>query len=249
VTPKLHLGTLGWSYPFWRGGFYPPKAKAADYLTFYASRFDTVEVDSTFYRVPTAETIRNWHAQTPAGFLFSLKFPQQITHIRMLKDCQPQTDAFLSRVAMLKEKLGPLLLQFPPTFTSKHFPDLEAYLQLLPKNNRYAVEIRNKTWLSPEFYGLLRDQGAALAWTNTDLMADIREVTADFLYMRWEGDRKTVNGTLGKVEVDRTADTEMWANKLAPFLAETEFFGYFAKYYSGFPPNDVSLMAKLLLNQ
>ena len=167
----------------------------------------------------------------------------------MLKDCQPQTDAFLSRVALLKEKLGPLLLQFPPTFTSKHFNDLAAYLQALPKRNRYVVEVRNKTWLTPQFYGLLRDQGVALAWTSTDLMAEVREVTADFLYMRWEGDRKTVDGTLGKVEVDKAVDIEAWAQKLTPYLVEKEFFGYFAKYYSGFPPNDVKAMAKLLNRQ
>lgn len=242
MTPKLHLGTLGWSYPFWRGSFYSPKTKAADYLSYYSSQFNTVEVDSTFYRIPTAETVQNWHNNTPKGFLFSLKFPQLITHIRMLKDCQPPTDVFLSRVDLLKGKLGPLLLQFPPTFASKHFNDLAAYLKALPKSNRYVVEVRNKTWFNPEFYNLLRDQGVALAWTSTDLMAEIRDVTAVFLYMRWEGDRKTVNGTLGKVEVDRAADTEAWAQKLEPYLVEKEFFGYFAKYYSGFPPNDVQAM-------
>ncbi len=246
---KFHLGTLGWSYAFWRGGFYPPKSKAADYLSYYASHFDTVEVDSTFYRIPSEQTVKNWHAQTPEGFLFSIKFPQLITHIRMLRDCQPQTDAFLSRVDLLEEKLGPLLLQFPPTFTSKHMADLEAYLRLLPKGNLYVVEVRNKTWLTPEFYGLLRDQGVALAWTSTDLMVDICEVTAGFLYMRWEGDRKVVDGTLGKAEVDRATDTSAWAQKLKPYVTEKEFFGYFAKYYSGFPPNDVKAMTKLLLNQ
>ncbi len=245
MTLKLHLGTLGWSYPFWRGSFYPPRAKAADYLSYYASQFNTVEVDSTFYRIPTAETVHNWHNHTPKGFLFSLKFPQLITHIRKLKDCQPQTDAFLSRVALLKDKLGPLLLQFPPTFTSKYFDDLAAYLRLLPTGNRYVVEIRNKTWFTSEFYELLRNQGVALAWTSTDLMADVCEVTADFLYMRWEGDRTAVDGTLGKVEVDRAADTVAWAQKLKPYLAEREFFGYFAKYYSGFPPKDADMFMKL----
>ncbi len=243
---KLHLGTLGWSYNFWRGNFYPAKTASKDFLSYYSSKFNTVEVDSTFYRIPSQETVQNWHSQTPKDFLFSLKFPQLITHIRMLKDCQPQTDAFLSRAVLLKEKLGPLLLQFPPSFTSKHMEDLAEYLHKLPKGNRYVVEVRNKTWLTQEFYGLLRECGVALAWTSTDLMAEVREVTGDFLYMRWEGDRQAVNGTLGKVEVDRAADTAAWAQKLKAFLAEREFFGYFAKYYSGFPPIDVANMFALL---
>ncbi len=246
MTPKLFLGTLGWSYTFWRGGLYPKKLASKDFLAYYSSRFNSVEVDSTFYRIPTEATVQNWYSQTPSGFRFSLKFPQLITHIRMLRDCQPVTDAFLSRVAFLRDKLGPLVLQFPPAFTRKRMDDLAAFLKALPKSNRYVVEIRNKTWLTLDFFKLLRDYGVALAWTSTDLMAEVREVTGDFLYMRWEGDRKTVNGMLGKVEVDKSAETAAWAEKLKSYIEKTEVFGYFAKYYSGFPPSDIDQLTKLL---
>lgn len=110
---NLHLGTIGWSYSFWRGNFYPNKTASKDFLAYYATKFSTVEVDSTFYRIPNQQAIANWKEQTPDGFSFSLKFPGVITHIKMLKDCQSETGYFLERTKILKEKLGPLLLQFP----------------------------------------------------------------------------------------------------------------------------------------
>ncbi len=245
---KLHLGTIGWSYDFWKGQFYPPKTASKNFLAYYSSQFNTVEVDSTFYRMPTTQTVENWRMQTPEGFMFSLKFLQLITHVKALKDCQRETAAFLGRAELLKEKLGPMLLQFPPTFTSTRMPDLAEYLKQLPKQHRYVVEVRNKSWLTPEFYALLRENKVALAWTETPLMAGIAEVTADFLYMRWEGDRKAVNGLLGKIEADRGADLQAWADRLKPFLAgDREVFGYFGKYYSGLPSSDVQTLQRLLI--
>lgn len=244
--PKLHLGTIGWSYTFWKGPFYPKKTASKDFLAYYSKQFNTVEVDSTFYRIPTQPTVENWRKQVPEGFLFSLKFPQLITHIKALKDCQPETDAFLARIGLLGGKLGPLLLQFPPNFNATHMPDLVEYLQKLPKQHRYVVEIRNKSWLNQEFYTILRANKVALAWAETPLMAENAEVTADFLYMRWEGDRKAVNGTLGKVEADRKAGLQTWAVRLKPFLDRgVEVFGYFGKYYSGYPPLDIELLSSL----
>jgi uncharacterized protein YecE (DUF72 family) len=244
---NLYLGTIGWSYNFWKGVFYPKKTASKDYLAYYSQQFNTVEVDSTFYRIPLQQTVTNWKTQTPQNFLFSLKFPQLITHIRMLRDCQYETDVFLKTVSLLGEKLGALLLQFPPNFTSDHQPDLEAYLTALPKTHRYVVEVRNKSWLNQEFYSLLKVNNVALAWADSPLMAEIREVTADFLYMRWEGDRKKVNGTLGKTEVDRTGDLKLEAEKLNPCLERMTVFGYFAKYYSGYPPSDINALSKLLV--
>ena len=147
---------------------------------------------------------------------------------------------------MLGDKLGPMLLQFPPTFTVTHLPDLADYLKKLPKQHRYVVEVRNKSWLTPEFYALLRENGVALARTEKPLTSQL-EVTADFLYMRWEGDRKAVNGLKGEIEVDKTADLQVWAEKLKPYLDRgTEVFGYFGKYYSGLPPSDVKTLKGFL---
>ena len=237
---NLHLGTIGWSYNFWKGKFYPSKTAPKDYLAYYASQFNTVEVDSTFYRIPTQPTVTNWKQQAPDDFRFSLKFPQMITHVKMLRDCQYETGVFLDRASLLGEKLGVLLLQFPPNFGIDHLDDLEAFLQELPRQHRYVVEVRNKVWLKKEFYSLLMANRVALAWADSPLMVPITEITSDFLYVRWEGDRKKVNGILGKIEADRAEDLKLEADKIKPFLGKMEVFGYFGKYYSGYPPSDIA---------
>jgi uncharacterized protein YecE (DUF72 family) len=180
--------------------------------------------------------------------MFSLKFPSQITHIKRLIDAQAMTDAFLARAKLLGEKQGPLLIQLPPYFTADHLADLEQYLQSLPNSSRYVVEVRHKSWLIKELYALLRSCNIALAWTVSPLDLQISEVTADFLYVRLEGDRKKVNGLLGKIEVDQRADLALWAQKLKPFMdSGVDVFGYFGKYYSGLPPSDVAYLRGLLI--
>ncbi len=243
---KLHLGTIGWSYSFWKSVFYPDKTPAKDFLKYYSTQFSTVEVDSTFYRTPPEQTVRKWHDQTPPNFRFAAKFPQRITHIKRLKEAQADTDLFLSRIQLLGDKLGPLLLQFPPNFNISHFSELETYLKSLPKSNRYVVEVRNKSWLTSHFYDLLRSQRVALAWTDSPRMEPTEEVTADFLYIRWEGNRKAVNGTLGKVEKNRDDDLAKWAQQLKLYLKQgLEVYGYFGKYFSGYPPLDASTLQGL----
>jgi uncharacterized protein YecE (DUF72 family) len=178
--------------------------------------------------------------QTQPDFLFSLKFPQIITHHKMLKNCQEETRVFLERTSQLNEKLGVLLLQFPPIFRQQHIPLLAEYLKTLPNNRRYAVEARNKSLLNEDVYSLLRESNVALAWVDDAKMPLITEATADFVYLRWEGDRKTVMGTLGKIEADRTDSIREWSAKLETIVnGATDVFGYFSKYYSGLPPSDV----------
>lgn len=244
---NLHLGTIGFSYGFWRSKFYPSKTASTDYLTYYASQFNTVEVDSTFYRIPTKQTVLNWKKQVSEDFLFSFKFPQVITHLKKLKDCQYETGIFLDRINLLEGKVGALLLQFPPNFDVEHMADLEDFLRKLPKQHRIVVEVRNKNWLNQEFYSILRANKAALAWTDSPLMAEIGEITAGFLYIRWEGDRKKVNGTLGKIEADRTGDLNLVAKNIKPLVTrQIEVFGYFGKYYSGYPPSDINCLSSFL---
>ncbi len=244
---NLHLGTIGWSYNFWKGKFYPNKTASKDFLSYYATKYDTVEVDSTFYRIPTEQAITNWKKQTPDNFKFSFKFPRIITHIKMLKDCERETTIFLERTKSLGEKLGPLLLQFPPIFGIKHLPDLTDFLKNLPRSHRYVVEIRDKGFLTQEFYSLLKTTNVALAWVDSPFMPQISEITSDFLYVRLEGDRSKVKGTLGEIEVDSVEGLKMWAEKIKPFLArKMEVYGYFGKYYSGFPPSDINALLNLL---
>jgi uncharacterized protein YecE (DUF72 family) len=237
---NVHVGTMGWSYSFWKGSFYPQDLNSSEFLAYYSSKFDTVEVDSTFYRIPRESTVLGWKEQTPKGFVFSLKFPQVITHIKMLKDCEKETRVFLERAELLGAKLGALLLQFPFSFRVELFPLLKAFLANLPNKHRYVVEVRNKSLLNDNLYTLLRDNDVALAWVDSVSMQLATEVTSNFIYVRWEGDRKKVNGTLGTIEIDRTNDINQWAKKLTPFVEkQTEVFGYFSKYYSGNPTADI----------
>jgi uncharacterized protein YecE (DUF72 family) len=244
---RLHVGTMGWSYGFWKGSFYPEDLASKEFLAYYAKHFGTVEVDSTFYRIPRRQSVLDWKAQTPEDFVFSLKFPQVVTHVKMLKDCEEETSVFLEHVALLKEKLGVLLLQFPYNFGTERVPLLREFLQTLPKTHRYAVEVRNRKLLNHDFYSVLRDHNVVLAWADSPFMSQISELTSDFIYVRWVGDRRRVKGTLGKVEVDRTERINAWADKLKPFLQEeTEVFGYFSKYYSGLSPSDAKELLELI---
>lgn len=245
---NLHVGTMGWSYSFWKGKFYPENLGSEGFLTFYAKQFDTVEVDSTFYHIPRAETVANWKQQTPEKFLFSLKFPQKITHFKRLQNCQEDTRVFLERASLLEEKLGALLLQLPPMFQLHQLPLIRDYLKNLPKEYHYVIEVRHKSLLNDELYDLLREQNVALAWIDAPKMPLADELTADFLYVRWEGDRKTVLGILGIQEANRTVQIQQWADKLRPFVKQgTSAFGYFSKYYSGLPTSDAHELHQLIV--
>jgi uncharacterized protein YecE (DUF72 family) len=244
---RLHVGTMGWSYGFWKGNFYPESLASKEFLTYYAKRFSTVEVNSTFYRIPRTQSVVDWKAQTPECFVFSLKFPQVITHVKVLENCEEETNVFLERVAVLGEKLGVLLLQFPYAFGAKQVPLLRNFLPTLPTKNHYVVEVRNRKLLNHDFYSVLRDNNVGLAWADSPFMPQIGEVTSDFIYVRWVGDRRCVKGTLGKIEVDRKEQIKAWAEKLKPFLEEdTEVFGYFSKYYSGHSPSDAEELLRVI---
>jgi uncharacterized protein YecE (DUF72 family) len=163
---RLYVGTQGWSYPSWVGSFYPAGTAAAQYLDVYASQFNTVELDTTFYAVPPLSTVAGWRIRTPAGFLFAAKFPKVITHDKGLVDCVKETTVFLERMTQLDQKLGPLLLQMPPSFAATQMETLAAYLQALPTGFRYALEVRHRSWLAEPVHAqlleLLLRQGVAL---------------------------------------------------------------------------------------
>ena len=241
---KVHIGTMGWSYDFWIGDFYP--AGSNDLLAEYSKIFDTVEIDNTFYRIPSADTVKKWTEKVPDDFVFTAKFPRKITHIKMLQDCSEELDLFIKNMSLLGNKLGPLLIQLPPSFKHENFGILEDFLGSLPEG-RFAVEVKNKTWLDEKFYNLLRDKQAALALIDHPWMPEMKTITADFTYIRWEGDRNKIKGTTGKVERDRSVEIMDWGRRINGFLnTSVEVFGYFSKYYSGYPPGDVKLMRELL---
>ena len=240
------LGTMGWSYPFWVGKLYPKDIKPSGFLAEYAKHFNSVEIDATFYRIPSESTIESWRNQVPSSFKFAVKFPQSITHASELDYSSEKLNIFIDRITLLGDKLGPLLLQFPP-YLKQNLSQLRDLLDALPKNQLYATEFRHKSWFTEETYNLLRDRGIAFTLTNRDGRPE--EKTADFTYIRWEGDRKTVNGERGVVELDMRTETTKWADKVSKLLIDdVDVYGYFSKYYSGFPPHDIENIKQYITN-
>jgi len=196
--------------------------KSRDFLSYYATQFATVEVDSTFYGCPSASTVNNWSARTPEDFIFSVKIPQVITHEKVLVDCDAEFEEFVKTMDILGPKLGPMVFQFP-LFDRWKFPKqdsflavLEPFLKKLPTDHKFVIEIRNKNWLDRRFANVLQEYNVALALTDTSFMPrpwELKErfdlVTADFAYARWLGDRKGIEEqttTWDKTVIDRTSD-------------------------------------------
>src|SRR5688572_19492315 len=161
VVMRVYIGTSGYNYPEWRGTFYPEGFPAKQMFGYYSERFSSVEINYTFYRMPTAKTTEAWRAQAPAGFAYALKASRRITHDRRLKDCAESLTYFCDAARGLGPHLGPLLFQLPPTF-KVDLPRLEAFLALLPNDLRAAFEFRHDYWLNDDVYGALKKHRAAL---------------------------------------------------------------------------------------
>ena len=179
----IWIGTSGYNYPEWKGTFYPNGLAAAKMLPYYAERFPAVEVNYTFYRLPTAKVVGGWAAVTPPGFRFALKAPRRITHIAKLRDCEPLLRTFLDAAATLGPQLGPLLFQLPPTY-KKDVPALQDFTAWLPLHSRAAFEFRHLSWFEPEVLDLLRSRNVALCVSDSEKIHAPVEITADFAYFR-----------------------------------------------------------------
>ena len=259
---EIRIGTSAFTADGWEGSFYPAGIKPADYLSYYATQFDAVELDNTFYRTPALSTVKGWYAKTPPGFLFAAKVPQVITHEKVLVDCDEDLSHFLKTMEALGEKLGPLLFQFgyfnKGKFASgaEFLARLKPFLKRLPKGFQYAVEIRNKTWLDARFAETLREHGVALALIDQSWMPrpwEMKEkfdlITADFTYVRWLGDRKGIEEqtkTWDKTVVDREMDIREWVDLLKKFVARNiKVFAWANNHYAGHGPGTVRLFKKL----
>ena len=231
--------------------FYPKDVKAAEYLTYYSQRFETVEVDSTFYGCPTPKTVANWFARTEPGFIFSVKVPQIITHEKILVDCRAEFDTFVETMDLLREKLGVMLFQFPyldkwqmkdrHAFTDRLLP----FLKLLPGERQFAVEIRNREWLDAEFADMLRSFNVALVLQDIDTMPGpsgmaFDPVTANFSYVRLLGNRKQIELTTtvwDKVVEDKTEKVADWVKHCLQVQRRgVKQYVYANNHYEGYSP-------------
>jgi uncharacterized protein YecE (DUF72 family) len=244
----VRIGTQGWNYDAWVGPFYPPGTRAADYLSIYGRAFDTVEVDSTFYAIPPAKTVRAWADRSPVGFAFALKVPQEITHDRRLRDSGDLLAQFFDRVRELGPKLGPVLVQLAPDFEPSELPAFASFLPMLPKDLQVAIEFRHRGWIYDGVLALLAEHHVALALTDArwiprkTMLSLVERPTADFMYVRWMGpDREIID--YSRVQVDRSREIEAWANALS---RARNVYGYFNNHFAGHSPASARAMQHAL---
>jgi uncharacterized protein YecE (DUF72 family) len=269
---NLRFGTSSWSEKSWTGAFYPAGTKAGDQLTFYATQFGSVEVDATYYRVPSRAMVRGWRAKTPEEFTIAGKFPRSIVHggegatpdaskVLKLEHVGEDLDAFLWAMRELGPRAGPLVVQLP-YFNREAFASvgpfldrLVTFLDALPDDFRYGVEVRNKNWIGKPLLDVLSARRVALVLVDLpymphplDLPEDLVPITTDFTYVRLIGDRKAVEAATQKfdqVVLDRSDSLERWATWLAlhaPQVRET--FAYANNHFAGHGPATIRELAR-----
>ncbi len=236
----IHIGTSGWNYQHWRDVFYPRGLPSRVWLEHYASEFETVEVNATFYRLLPASTFEGWRARTPEGFLFAIKAPRTITHRKRLADCEEELAAFLARARLLGDRLGPLLFQLPPNWGCD--PErLSAFLRHLSGGPRCAFEFRSESWHCEAVYCLLREADAALVRVSAPRFPDADVRTADFQYVRMHGKPR--------LYVSKYSDAELarWAGEITAWAgAGQEVFVYFNNDAHGHAVEDARQLRRLL---
>jgi uncharacterized protein YecE (DUF72 family) len=243
---RLLLGTQGFSFPDWVGPFYPAGTARDLYLEQYAQRFPIVEIDSTFYGAPRAKTVQGWRERTPQNFRFTAKFPKLITHEKKLDRALGDAEAFVATMQALGDKLAVLILQFAYDFTPDHIDRLDGFLGNLPDGPRYAVEVRNRAWLTINLSEMLTSHNAAMVLQDLHYMPKLDWITADFTVIRWLGRRKDIK-RFDRIQIDRTQELEIWAERVRHFLEQgVDVFGFFNNHYAGHSPESVRQFAAML---
>jgi uncharacterized protein YecE (DUF72 family) len=245
-TGDLLLGTQGFSFDDWVGPFYPQGTAKRRYLEEYANHFRSVEIDSSFYGTPRATTVQGWYDRTPPDFTFAAKFPRLITHDMKLAGVEREALAFVTTMQALKEKLGVLILQFAYDFKPDQFAQLERFLNVLPGDVRYAVELRNRQWLKPDLGEMLSTHNVALVLQDLHYMPRLDWITTDFTLIRWLGRRKDIS-RFDEIQIDRTDKLKWWAERVQDFLRSgVDVFGYFNNHFAGHSPASVRQFIEIL---
>jgi len=233
------IGTSGWNYRAWRGSFFPDGLPAKEWLTFYASQFNSVEVNYSFYHLPSERACTAWYHQTPDDFIFALKASRYVTHIRNLVEVQRGWNVFVSRVSLLKDKLGPILLQFPATFAAtadntRHLNEFLKYATKRADSPRIALEFRHESCFDKQILATLRKYGVALVISHSNKYPVPDSLaTADFIYFRFHGPRKMFASSYAGVEL------EQWADKaIALSRGNHPIYAYFNNDSGGYAPRN-----------
>jgi uncharacterized protein YecE (DUF72 family) len=257
------IGCSGWSYADWEGPFYPEGMDSGEYLSWYADRFPIVEVDSTFYRVPSKGMVEGWRRKTPSGFKFALKVPQVITHQKQLRGCEADVDEFVASILPLGEKLSSALLQLG-YFNKGAFASLDDFLGVLDPFLAHwphdkvplAVEVRNPRWVDPKLAEVLRDHQAAFTLTEQSWMPRpskvlemIDPVTGPLGFVRLLGDRESIEKVTtrwDKVVVDRSGDLAESAGVIRDLADRVPVTVFVNNHYAGHSPTTAKQLRGLL---
>ena len=240
MSARVFIGTSGWHYDHWRGPFYPSKLPKTRWLEFYAGHFDTVEVNSSFYRLPSEAAVGGWRRGTPPGFTFSMKASRYITHLKRLKDSAEAVRRFTERVKILEGKLGPLLYQLPPNM-KRDDRRLESFLAGLPPGYRHAVEFRHSSWYNEAVFAILRRYGIGLCLLDMPELRSPLVVTAGFAYIRFHGKDELYTGSYPDGELAG------WADKLVSLAAGLEaVYIYFNNDYQAHAVDNARTLAGYL---
>jgi uncharacterized protein YecE (DUF72 family) len=241
AAAPVRIGCSGWSYQSWRGGLYPEGLPQKRWLERYAEAFDTVELNATFYRLPSPEMVAGWADRSPAGFLFAAKGSRYLTHMKRLRDPGPGIERYWERLAPLREagKLGPVLWQLPKNF---HRDDeaLAHALEALPPAS-HCFEFRHPSWFDDEVMALLKDHDAALA-IGHDARRPLPEAepVGPFAYVRFHHGARGRRGNYSRAEI------EQWAGRVGEWRRERPVFAYFNNDWEGFAPRNAMALGAAL---
>jgi uncharacterized protein YecE (DUF72 family) len=254
---QYYIGCSGWSYSAWKGPFYPSNMdNSSDWLSYYASVFDYVEIDSSFYRMPNLFTVKNWLKKTPENFKFTAKFPKVITHDKHLKDVSRELEYFHQSMLPLRDKILALLIQLPPSLKiTEGLDNLRQVVSELDTKFRYAVEVRDRSWFQDLAYNFFANNNICMVWSQ---LAELRTppiVTTDFLYIRLIGDRSIDEKDFGKIQKDRVIEMKKWSSKIKRVIKQEEGGGRkninlaivsANNHYAGFGPGTANIFRKMV---
>jgi uncharacterized protein YecE (DUF72 family) len=238
----LHIGTSGWHYKHWLGNFYPSGTTPAGFLAFYVQHFDTVEINNSFYKLPSTETLTDWVHTVPEEFIFAVKASRFITHMKKLKEPQQSMALFLDRIGVLGEKLGPVLFQLPPAwhFNSERFA---SFLQALPTTYRYAFEFRDPSWYTDQAYQLLQQFNCAFCIYDFAYHQSPIIITTNFVYIRLHGPENKYDGSYSDQVL------EEWASRCDLWLSQgKQVYVYFDNDIHSYAPVDAFRLQQMLFS-
>lgn len=238
---RLYIGTSGWIYRHWSGIFYPADLSTERWLNYYTGWLNTVEINNSFYQLPSRKIFQAWKESVPEGFIFSVKANRYITHMKKLKNVEQSVERFFNNVKALEEKCGPILFQLPPRW--KRNPErLELFLDNLPENFKYAFEFRDSTWFDNEIYSILSRYNAAFCIYQFAGLLSPREVTADYVYIRLHGPEVVAyRGQYSKEELSE------WAKAISLWLNEgREVYCYFDNDENAYAATDAIRLQEMI---